>query len=179
VTARAFANPKILQVLSNYNRLDVLRLELPAANGTGEVRGIAKAYGSVATGGTDLRMAPATLAALVQPARPPSGGVRDVVLHLDSSFSLGYVKPFPRFRFGTAAGKAYGTPGGGGSFAFADPDAGIGFAYAPNRAGFRLWDDPREVALRNALYQTVLHEAPQRPDPKPRPRRTPTAPGDA
>jgi CubicO group peptidase (beta-lactamase class C family) len=128
VTARAFANPKILQVLSNYNRMDVLRLELPAANGTGEVRGIAKAYGSVATGGAVLGLSPATLDALVQPARPPSGGGRDVVLRLDSSFSLGYVKPFPRFRFGTSAGRAFGTPGGGGSFGFADPDAGIGFA---------------------------------------------------
>ena len=177
VTARAFANPKILQMLSNYNRMDVLRLELPAANGTGQVRGIAKAYGSVAMGGAELRITPATLDALVQPARPPSGGVRDVVLRLDSSFSLGYVKPFPRFRFGTSAGKAFGTPGGGGSFGFADPDAGIGFAYAMNRAGFRLWDDPREVALRDALYQEVLHEAPQRPDPKRRSRRTPTATG--
>lgn len=177
VTARAFANPKILQVLSNYNRMDVLRLELPAANGTGEVRGIAKAYGSVASGGTDLRISPATLDALVRPAQPPSGGLRDVVLGLDSSFSLGYVKPFPSFRFGTSAGKAFGTPGGGGSFGFADPDAGIGFAYAMNRAGFRLWDDPREVALRDALYRRVLHEAPQRPDPKRRSVRAPRAAG--
>jgi CubicO group peptidase (beta-lactamase class C family) len=179
VTARAFANPKILQVLSNYNRMDVLRLELPAANGTGEVRGIAKAYGSVAAGGTDLPISPATLDALLRPAQPPSGGLRDVVLRLDSSFSLGYVKPFPSFRFGTSAGKAFGTPGGGGSFGFADPDAGIGFAYAMNRAGFRLWDDPREVALRDALYQGVLHEAPQRPDPRRRPVRAPKAAGRA
>jgi CubicO group peptidase (beta-lactamase class C family) len=102
--------------------------------------------------------------------------VRDVVLRLDLSLSLGYVKPFPAFRFGTSAGKAFGTPGGGGSFGFADPDAGIGFAYAPNRVGFRLWDDPRELALRNALYQTVLHQAPQRPDRSPRHRRTPKTP---
>jgi CubicO group peptidase (beta-lactamase class C family) len=103
--------------------------------------------------------------------------VRDVVLGLDSSFSLGYVKPFPSFRFGTSAGKAFGTPGGGGSFGFADPDAGIGFAYAMNRAGFRLWDDPREVALRDTLYQKVLHEAPQRPDLNRRPHRTTKASG--
>lgn len=166
VTARSFANPKILRETSNYNRMDVLRLELPAANGTGEVRGIAKAYGSVATGGAELCITPSTLDALVQPARPPSGGLSDVVLRIESIFSLGYVKPFPRFRFGTAAGKAFGTPGAGGSFGFADPDAGIGFAYAMNRTGFRLFDDPREVALRDALYRKVLREAPQRPDPK-------------
>jgi hypothetical protein len=43
-------------------------------------------------------------------------------------------------------------------------EAGIGFAYAMNRTGFHLWDDPREVALGDALYRTVLGEMPQRPD---------------
>jgi hypothetical protein len=33
-----------------------------------------------------------------------------------------------------------------------------------NRSGFRLWDDPRELALRNALYVDVLGERPQLPD---------------
>lgn len=164
VTSRAFANPKVLSDLDGYNRMDVLRLELPAANGTGEVRAIARAYGAMAIGGQELGAVQETLDALENPARPPSGGLRDVVLRLDSIFSLGYVKPFPKFRFGTAAGRAYGTPGAGGSFGFADPDAGIGFAYAMNRTGFRLWDDPREVALRDALYHTVLGEMPQRPD---------------
>jgi len=163
VTARAFANPKALSDLSAYNRMDLLRLELPASNGTGEVRAVARAYGAMATGGEELGAVQETLDALEQPAKPPSGGLRDVVLRLDSVFSLGYVKPFPQFRFGTAAGRAYGTPGAGGSFGFADPDAGIGFAYAMNRTGFRLWDDPREVALRDALYHTVLGEMPQRP----------------
>jgi CubicO group peptidase (beta-lactamase class C family) len=87
----------------------------------------------------------------------------DVVLRLDSVFSLGYVKPFPAFRFGSTAGLAYGTPGAGGSFGFADPDTGIGFAYAMNRSGFHLWDDPRELALRSALYD-VLDAGPQMPD---------------
>jgi hypothetical protein len=36
--------------------------------------------------------------------------------------------------------------------------------YALNRSGFRLWDDPREPALRNAPYVDVLGERPQLPD---------------
>jgi CubicO group peptidase (beta-lactamase class C family) len=164
VTNRSFANPKVLSVLDNYNRPDVRRLELPAANGTGQVRAIAMAYGDAATGGQKLGLNAPTLEALVRPAAPPSGGLRDVVLRLDSVFSLGYVKPFPKFRFGASGGQAFGTPGAGGSFGFADPETGIGFAYAMNRSGFYLWDDPREVALRDALYRTVLGEMPQRPD---------------
>lgn len=105
-----------------------------------------------------------TVEAFSATASPPRDGVRDQVLRVDTSFSPGYVKPFPRFRFGGADGRAFGTTGLGGSFAFADPQTGVGFAYAMNRTGFHLWDDPREVALRDALSSTVLGEAPQRPD---------------
>jgi CubicO group peptidase (beta-lactamase class C family) len=164
LTGRAFGNPALLGVTGNYNRPDVRRLEIPAANGHSNARSVAAAYGAVATGGERLGLTPQTLAALTEPARPPTAGLRDTVLHVDTTYSLGYIKPFPRFRFGTSAGRAFGTPGAGGSFGFADPDAGIGFAYVMNRTGFRLWDDPREVALRQALYRDVLGEASQQPD---------------
>jgi CubicO group peptidase (beta-lactamase class C family) len=163
VTARSFSNPKSLGSIKEYNRADVLALELPASNGTGRVDSVAKAYGVVATGGDALGFRRSTLDALSVSATPPSGGTRDVVLRLDTVFSLGYIKSFPGFRFGTAAGRAFGTPGAGGSFGFADPDTGIGFCYAMNRSGFHLFDDPREVSLRNALYADVLGEMPQRP----------------
>jgi CubicO group peptidase (beta-lactamase class C family) len=164
LTGRAFGNPKLLGVTGNYNRPDVRRLEIPAANGHSNARSVAAAYGEVATGGERLGLSSQTLAALTEPARPPTAGRRDTVLHVDTTYSLGYMKPFPRFRFGTSAGRAFGTPGAGGSFGFADPDTGIGFAYAMNRSGFRLWDDPREVALRQALYRDVLGERSQHPD---------------
>ena len=163
LTYKTFGNPRILGLLDNYNRRDVLRLEIPAANGIGQARGIAEAYGDMATGGSRLGLPAETIDAFSRPAVPPSGGTKDVVLGIETVFSLGYVKPFPRFRFGTTAGLAFGTPGGGGSFGFADPDAGIGFAYVMNRTGFRLYDDPREVALRAALYG-VIDGSPQRRD---------------
>jgi len=164
ITARSFANPKVLSQTGNYNLPEVRRLELPAANGTGTVDAIAAAYGEAATGGQKLGLKQSTLDILMKPATPPSGGLLDVVLRVDSIFSVGYVKPFPSFRFGASGGQAFGTPGAGGSFGFADPETGVGFAYAMNRTGFHLWDDPREFALRDALYQKVLHEMPQRAD---------------
>ncbi|GIH11052.1 serine hydrolase [Rhizocola hellebori] len=163
ITARSFANPKVLAEADNYNLAQVRRLELPAANGTGEARAVAQLYGAVASEESKLGLAMSTLAALTRPARPPSGGLRDMVLGVDSVFSLGYIKPFPRFRFGGSEERAFGTPGAGGSFGFADPQTGIGFAYTMNRMGFHLWDDPRELALRDALYRTVLGERSQRP----------------
>ncbi|MDT0321180.1 hypothetical protein [Streptomyces millisiae] len=84
---------------------------------------------------------------------------------VETGFSLGHVEPFPAFRFGSESDRAFGATGLGGSFAVAGPDTGTGFAYAMNRTGFRLWDDPREVALRDALFVRVLGERPQRPSP--------------
>jgi CubicO group peptidase (beta-lactamase class C family) len=132
-----------------------LAVEIPAANGTGEPRAIARVYGELATGGRTLGLRPETLRGLAEPAPAPTGGLRDVILHVDRRYSCGYTKPSPSFRFGGASGQAFGTPGAGGSFGFADPETGIGFAYAMNRSGFRLCDDRREVALRDALYRSI------------------------
>ena len=160
LTYRTFGNPRITGLLNEYNRRELQRAEIPAANGIGTPRSVARAYGEFATGGAALGLTPETLDALKRPAVAPSGGRVDLVLHIESVFSLGYVKPFPRFVFGSSAELAFGTPGAGGSFGFADPDTKIGFAYAMNRTGFRLYDDPRELALRDALYR-CLGERPQ------------------
>lgn len=160
LTARTFVNPKGIGDLHAYNREEVRAVEIPAANGIGTARSVAKAYGCVATGGSDLGLTANTLDALAKPAIPPTEGLRDKVLHVDTTFSLGYVKPFPKFRFGSSD-NAFGTPGAGGSFGFADPDTGIGFAYAMNRAGFHLYNDPRELALRQVLFRDVVGARPQ------------------
>jgi len=55
--------------------------------------------------------------------------------------------------FGSAA--AFGSPGAGGAMGFADPATGVGYAYVTNRMGTRLTGDPRDVALRDALYAAL------------------------
>jgi CubicO group peptidase (beta-lactamase class C family) len=154
LTSRAFTI-RGMSTLDDNNRDDVRAVEIPASNGIGTARSVAKAYGSVATGGSDLGLAASTLDALIQPATPPTHGMRDKVLHVDTVFSLGYFKPFPTFQFGSSS-KAFGTPGLGGSFGFADPDTGIGFAYVMNRLGFHVWSDPRELALRQVLFHEIV-----------------------
>lgn len=154
ITYKTFANPKLIGEPAGYNDPRVQRLELPASNGIGKVRDMAKAYGEFATGGKRLGLREETLNALKQPANPPRDGLLDVVLGVETIFSLGYAKPFPAFRFGLGD-QAFGTPGAGGSFCFADPEAQIGFAYAMNKTGFYLWDDPREKSLRDAVYRSL------------------------
>jgi CubicO group peptidase (beta-lactamase class C family) len=133
---------------------------MPAANGLGTARAVANLYGCVATGGAEIGMTPGTLGSLINAAVPPTKGLRDNVLHVGTVFSLGFMRPFPKFKFGSSD-KAFGTPGAGGSFGMADPDTGIGFGYVMNRLGFHGWSDPRELALRQALFHDILEARPQ------------------
>ena len=153
LTAKTFANPKVRSVAT----LDASRyraLEIPAGGGIGQVRDIAKAYSDLAMGGHGIGIAAETLDELKAPARVPSGGGEDLVLRVNAMFSLGFAKPAPEAPFGTSD-TSFGHPGAGGSFAFADPDAEIAFAYGMNRMGLHLVDDPREKALRDAVYECV------------------------
>ena len=160
ITHRAIGNPRELLADVGLNSPDMLAVEIPAGNGIGEPRAVAAAYSAAVTGG--LNLTSQTLDALIRPAQPPSGGLYDLVLRIPGAvYSLGYLKPAPGYPFGGSADAAFGTPGNGGAFAFADPDTRIGYCYAPNRLGFALVDDPREIAIREALYHTVLGERSQ------------------
>jgi CubicO group peptidase (beta-lactamase class C family) len=160
LSARAFGVPTGVPRTDDYNREDVRVLEIPASNGHGNARAVAKAYGAAATGRTELGLTNDVLDALHAPAITPPKGPMDLVLRVNTNFSLGCFKPFARCMFGSSD-KAFGTPGLGGSFGFADPDSGIGFGYLCNRLGFHLWSDPRELTLRRALFQDVLGARPQ------------------
>jgi CubicO group peptidase (beta-lactamase class C family) len=150
-----------LSVLDDFNREALREVEMPSSNGTGTARSVARLYGSAATGGTDIGLNPSTFEALAQPAIPPTSGSRDKVLQADAAYSLGFMKPVPKFVFGSSE-KAFGTPGLGGSFAFADPETGTGFAYAMNRLGFHFVSDPRELSLRHTLFHDILGARPQK-----------------
>lgn len=159
LTARAFGNPRMRNAADFNSRPDLLAVEIPAANGMGDARSIARLYSEFATGSPTLGVAKETIDALAADPRLPSGGIHDRVLRTDTVFSLGFMKPHSRFDF-ASSGRAFGTPGAGGSFGFADPDARLGMAYVMNRMGVHLVDDPREKSLRDAVYRSVAKFGP-------------------
>src|SRR6185295_14797327 len=59
-----------------FNRDELRVLEIPAGNGTGTARSVAKLYGSAATGGSELGLSRTVREALEGPAEPPTMGVR-------------------------------------------------------------------------------------------------------
>jgi CubicO group peptidase (beta-lactamase class C family) len=160
LTARSATIAKGISGAAQFNREELRVLEMPAVNGTGTARSIARLYGSAATGGSEIGLSPSVLDALKKAAIPPTNGVRDKVMYVDASFSLGFLKPAPLTVFGSSD-TAFGTPGMGGYFGFADPDTGIGFGYVMNRLGFHPISDPRELALRHALFHDILRSRPQ------------------
>jgi CubicO group peptidase (beta-lactamase class C family) len=140
------------------NDRDYLEVEVPAGNGVGTARAIARAYSAFAEGGTELGVTPDTFAQVTAP--PVVTNPVDRVLGVPSYFSLGFLRPGPEIFFGSSP-RAFGSPGAGGSFAFADPDAHLGYAYVMNKLDFYLENDPREKALRDSVYRAIARRTGQ------------------
>ena len=153
MTFKAFANPRT-RGPADFDSSAYRRLELPAAGALGNARDVARAYAAFAAREPELGLSPATLDELTRFPAPPAGGWHDEVLRVDTAFSLGFARPLNEFQFGSSE-RAFGHPGAGGSFGFADPDREVSFAYVMNRMGFYLNDDPREKPLRDALYRCL------------------------
>ncbi len=131
--------------------------EVPAANGIGTARSLARAYSVFANGGHELHIRPETLRELTNPAVTPTGGRFDLILRTNTSYCMGFFKPSPDF---PCAGEyGFGAPGLGGSFAYADPQNKTAYAYVTNKMDFYLWDDPREKALREKFQRCVMSVA--------------------
>ena len=134
-------------------RIYARNLEVPAGGGVGTARAMARAYSVFATGGKELNLTSETMEELAAPAIPGAGGFYDECIKGDVEFSLGFMKSCKSFPFGHPG--SFGSPGAGGSLGFADPQAQIGYGYVPNRMGVTLGGDPRDVAIRDALYSAT------------------------
>jgi len=135
-------------------RVYARNLEVPSGGGVGTARGIAHAYGVFATDGRQLDLRRDTLRLLARPAVPPAGGFHDECMKSENvQFSLGFMKSTLEWPFGSS--ESFGSPGAGGALGFADPQVGIGYAYVTSQMGTSLTGDPRDVALRDALYSAL------------------------
>ena len=138
-------------------RVYARNFEVPSGGAVGTARAIAHAYSVFATGGRELGLRAETLDLLAAPAVPPARGFYDECVKGEARFSLGFMKPCPAWPFGSAS--SFGSPGAGGSFGYADPSAGVGYGYVTSKMGVSLTGDPRDVALRDALYSALPAES--------------------
>lgn len=143
-----------------FNSRELHAAELPAANGIGTARSLARMYAAVigevdgAEGGSNDKggirlLRPETVArATTTTSRGP-----DRVLFVETHFGLGFMLPSAFCPMGGAA--SFGHPGAGGALGFADPDAGMAFGYVMNRMQMNLAGDPRNQALIEAVYSSL------------------------
>jgi CubicO group peptidase (beta-lactamase class C family) len=151
LVARVLGNPAV-------NPLDTRTrawrgAEIPAANGHGNARSVARVYAALACGGeidgvTLLRPETIANASSVQ-----TSGV-DLVLQFPIHWGLGYIVNADKALYGPNP-RSFGHTGYGGSFGFADPDARVSVGYAMNRMAATLAGEPRGTALVQAIYECL------------------------
>ena len=133
--------------------------ELPAANGVGDARSVARMYaaciGEVATpGGGRVRvLSPGQLErAVVQQTTGPD----TVLLDVDLQFGLGYMlNRGVTEAMGIGGPRSFGHFGMGGSVGWADPDAELAMGYVMNKMELGMTGDTRSYRLAKACSEAA------------------------
>jgi CubicO group peptidase (beta-lactamase class C family) len=132
----------------------VRRIEIPSGNGIGTARAMARIMGACAVGGAELGIDQKTREELERSHPRAMSPPKDALLGVPTVYQMGFSKPGTHYDLnGHTSG--YFAPGSGGNMCFADPESGIGFGYAINRMGGYIMNDPRERALREAVFSCV------------------------
>lgn len=156
LTSRAFASPHGLHSVAAMNSSQARVAEFPAFGGIGTARALAKFYALLAEGGAlegRRLFEPHTLDWMTTTL---SQGT-DRVLLMDTAFSAGFMRDpvnaaghKTRTIFGPSL-SAFGHPGAGGSFAFADPERRLAFAYTMNQMEPGVLPNTKALRLVEAL----------------------------
>ena len=96
---------------------------------------------------------PMPVAGSAKPRDPPDPGEPNEEALPKRQERLGFMKPGCTWRFGSA--RSFGSPGSGGSLGFADPEAALGYGYVTSQMGTTFTGDPRDIALRDAIYTAL------------------------
>ena len=153
VVAKAFMNPPLMGKPGLVNSREWRAAEIPAANGHGTARALARLYGALARGGELDGVRVMSKDEVAKCSIEQSNGP-DKVLTLNTRFSQGFMMSQPGAELGPNA-KSFGHPGAGGSLGYADPEAKIGFGYTMNKMQASLLIDPRATALIEAVYASM------------------------
>lgn len=148
---KVMANPRMTPEIANERAWRAA--EIPAANGHGNARSVARVMAALACGGTldgVQLVRPETIARAIE---EQSYG-RDLVLGLPMRWGLGFMLTTPDLPLGPNP-RIFGHGGWGGSLGGADLDARVSWAYVMNRMSPGTTGDLRAAALIGALYGSL------------------------
>jgi CubicO group peptidase (beta-lactamase class C family) len=148
---KVMGNPPLVPEVAN--RLAWRRADIPAANGHGNARSVARVMAALACGGSldGLRLlAPETLAR----ATEEQWFGTDLVLGIPMRWGLGFMLASPLLPLGPSP-RAFGHGGWGGSLGIADPEARVSWAYVMNKMSPGTTGDARAAGPMAALYESL------------------------
>ena len=146
--AKVMANPRITPELANTTAWR--RAEIPAVNGHGNARSVARVMAALACGGTLDGVRLMRTETLTRATAEQWRG-RDLVLRLPFRWGLGFMLTSPELPFGPNP-HTFGHGGWGGSLGIADCDARVSWAYVMNKMSPGTTGDLRAAALAGAFY---------------------------
>jgi CubicO group peptidase (beta-lactamase class C family) len=152
MTGAAFNNPPIAP--GSHNTRAWRAAELPAANGHGTARALARVYGALARrgeiDGVRLLEPESIDRAIAEQVSGPDAVLGGLPMRIGLGFMLRQdfmpLSPSPR---------AFGHPGAGGSLGMADPDAGVGFGYTLNKMQMGLVGAPGAFTVIRAFFDAL------------------------
>ncbi len=148
----AFNNPYVKP--GTHNTKAWREAELPAANGHGTARALARIYGALARGG-ELDGVRLLEPASIERARAEQVMGSDATLGgMLTRFGLGYMLRTKVMPF-TPNDGSFGHPGAGGSLGIADPEAKVGFGFVMNKLGQGLAGGSTGYAVLQAFFEAL------------------------
>jgi len=145
--AQVMGNPLLAPATAN--QLAWRRAEIPAANGHGNARSVARVMAALANGGGGLLSA----AALARATEEQCFG-EDLVLGVPMRWGQGFMLASDALPLGPSR-RAFGHGGWGGSLGIADPDARVSWAYVMNQMSAGTLGDTRAFELAEAFYAAL------------------------
>jgi len=134
-----------------WNSREMHAAEVPAANGIGDARSIARMYAACIGEVDGVRIL--TEAQVADASRQRTSGPNTILFDMDVQFGLGFMVRSDLLALGGP--KSFGHFGAGGSVGWADPEAELSFGYIMNRMDLGMAGDPRSYNLINACYAAI------------------------
>jgi CubicO group peptidase (beta-lactamase class C family) len=145
---RVLSNPPLRPEFAN--RLDWRRAEIPAANGHGNARSVARVLSALACGGA-VDGARLVRQETLDRAIEEQAYAKDLVLGRTFRWGLGFMLTSRELPLGPNP-RIFGHGGWGGSLGFADLDARVSWAYVMNKMSPGTAGDVRAAGMIAALY---------------------------
>jgi CubicO group peptidase (beta-lactamase class C family) len=146
-----FAPTEAFTDIDVWNSRALHAAELPAVNGIGDARSLARMYAACIGEVDGIRLL--TPEQLERATTQLTTGPNYVLLDMDVQFGLGFMVRSALIPIGGP--RSFGHFGAGGSMGWADPEAALAFGYVMNRMDMGLAGDARSADLVQACYEAI------------------------